>query len=291
MDNKTKKKITSPKFFLIYVLALASILLAVVIFNGVMNTGNLQKIESTQNLDATSIPAGNQDQPSPTAEPTTNPDLPLSGLTVVIDAGHQENPPEGKESYMPWDESKTKAKNTHGTTGQFTGIEEYVVNLEIALKVRDTLQKQGATVVMTRDNHGTSLSNQERAGIANNSNAQIAISIHCNGSDNPNVSGAESYTRDKGDGTAEYKARSASDLALSQSLINSVCASTGAKNRGAKLSDAHTGINYSKIPFIILECGFMSNESEDRLLSTADYQQKIADGIYNFLKDNKSSII
>lgn len=291
-----KKKMSLTQFFSIYILILAAILFGIVACNSTFSSGDTKKEPqstsvSENNGNNESTGKGEETGSKPTSEPVTDSKLPLSGLTIVVDAGHQENPPEGKESYMPWDQSKTKAKNTHGTTGISTGNNEYEINLEIALKVRDTLQSQGAKVVMTRENHGTSLSNQDRANIANTSNAQVALSIHCNGSDNSSVAGVEIYSRGSGDGTAEYASRSTSDQAIAQGIINAVCKSTGAKNRGSKTSDNYTGINYSKIPFIILECGFMSNPEEDKNLADPAYQQKIADGICDYFKENKSTLL
>jgi len=40
-----------------------------------------------------------------------------------------------------------------------------------------------------------------------------------------------------------------------------------------------TGFNWSKVPVIIPEMGFMSNPAEDRLLATTSYRQKIADAL------------
>ncbi len=291
MVNKKKKKLTITQFFLIYILILAAILLGVSSCNAALNSGNMEKVNkepSSQGDDKTTQPTPVTGVQSDVKEDSS---LPLSGLTVVIDAGHQENPPAGQEPYMPWDQSQTKAKNTHGTTGTATKKAEYVVNLEIALKIRDSLQEQGAKVILTRDNHETSLSNQDRAKIASDSNAHLAISIHCNSSGSSSVSGVETYSRGAGDGSAEYKARSEKDARIAQGLIDAVCNSTGATNRGAKTSDYYTGINYSSIPFIILECGFMSNPQEDKSLCDANYQQRIADGVFNYLRDNKASLV
>lgn len=291
MENKRKqkKKLSITQFFIIYIAILALILVGISACNSSLNSGNTQKLESSSpdsSGPATTDTGSSEPAPSPTADPN----LPLSGLTIVIDAGHQETPPEGKETIAPWSTTE-KAKNTHGTTGVATGNNEYEINLEIALKIRDTLQAQGANVVMTRDNNGTSLSNQDRANVANTSNAQLAISIHCNGAESASANGTEIYLRGDGDGTTEYKNRSIAEKALATSLLNSVCESTGSKNRGAKTSDSYTGINYSNIPFFILECGFMSNETEDRKLGDAAYQQKIADGILKFLESNKASLL
>ena len=147
----------------------------------------------------------------------------------------------------------------------------------------------GASVIMTRDKNNISLSNQDRASISNNNNADVIISIHCNGADDSSISGTEVYSRGSGDGSAAYAERSKKEAGLAEKLIASVCAATGSHNRGARLSDNYTGINFAKAPCFILECGYMSNPEEDKKLSDSSYQDKIVQGIKNFLIENKDA--
>ena len=56
---------------------------------------------------------------------------------------------------------------------------------------------------------------------------------------------------------------------------------TGAKDRGIVSTSEMSGFNWSKVPAVIVEMGMMSNAAEDRLLSSATYQQKLATGISN----------
>lgn len=200
---------------------------------------------------------------------------------ICIDPGHQKNPPSGYETVSPWG-TATKLKNTSGATGVSTRTPEYITNLQIALKVRDTLQKNGYKVVMTRDNNDTHLSNQQRAAIANNAGADLTISIHCDSVDSSSVKGVDTFSRGSGDGSAAYKRRSDADNWYAEQLLNDVCNKTGAVKRSAVKSDSYTGINWNARTCIILECGFTSNAAEDRNLNSAAYQQKIADGVLAF---------
>lgn len=66
---------------------------------------------------------------------------------------------------------------------------------------------------------------------------------------------------------------------LGQSVLDAYCESTGMKNLGVQTNDTMTGINWSKIPVIILEMGFMTNEQDDLNMADPEYQVKMADGI------------
>lgn len=211
----------------------------------------------------------------------------LNGLKICIDAGHQQKGNSEKERCAPWNDIM-KSKCTSGTTGVFTGIDEYVMNLEIALKIRDELVKYGADVLMIRENHNVDISNKERAEMANDFAADITLRIHGNSCDTPSVNGIELFVRDIGDGTSKYKKKSDADYKIASDLLGYICESTGAKSRGVKRSDAYTGINWCEGTCIIIECGFMSNEKEDKLMNTKEYQQKIADGIKNYFVSSMS---
>ncbi len=237
--------------------------------------------------------APNNQSPNTTSQPQNqNPSKPLSGMTICIDAGHQGQGNTEKEACAPWGSDKNskvnnstmKAKCTSGTTGKYTGIPEYQTTLQIAKKVEATLEGLGATVVMVRDTHDVNISNIERAQIGNNAKADVTLRIHCNGAENTSANGIDVYTRGVGDGTSEYSTRSNNDYALASELLDYLVAATGAKKRNVNKSDSYTGINWSEVPCIIIECGFMSNEIEDKNLNDAVYQQKIADGIASWLK-------
>ena len=54
---------------------------------------------------------------------------------------------------------------------------------------------------------------------------------------------------------------------------------TGAKKRGVFLRDTYTMNNWSVVPCILVECGFMSNPEEDEKLNDPDYQNLLVQGM------------
>ena len=223
------------------------------------------------------IPAGTPEadvQPAPTAtpEPTKEPGR-LEGLLIGIDPGHQAHANSDKEAVAPNSKEK-KAKVSSGTSGVSTGTPEYVVNLEVGLKLRDALEALGARVLMTRDVHEIDISNQERAFMMNEANADLVLRIHCDGANDRSVHGTTLYVRKTGERQTECKA--AADV-----LIGEMCAVTGAKNRGVCLRDTYTMNNWSTVPCILVEMGFMSNREEDEKLCDPNYQDLLVEGMVN----------
>lgn len=231
-----------------------------------------------------------------TAAPATDITVtgPLAGIVICVDAGHQNKALSDKEECAPWgpeanakvNNTVMKAKATAGTVGVATGATEYQVNLEIALKLEAALKAQGATVIMVRSDNESSISNKERALMANEAHCEVTFNIHCNGAESESANGTELYVRGAGDNTAEYSARSAKDYALGVKLLDRITTSAGSKKRNVNKSDAYTGINWRDHTTFIVECGFMSNPDEDRLLSTPEYQDKIVAGIVTFMLED-----
>ena len=218
---------------------------------------------------------------SPSPTPSAGLQLPLKGLKICIDPGHQGIGNREKEPCAPWNDL-LKAKCTSGACGNFTGVDEHVTTLAISQKIKTKLTALGAEVLLTRESPNVDLSNKERAEMANRFGADITLRIHCNSADSADAEGIELYVRDAGDGSAAYQRRSDEDYRKAAPLLDALCAETGARSRGLKKSDAYTGINWCEHTCIIVECGFLSNEKEDRLLQQAAYQDKIAEGIKNY---------
>lgn len=223
------------------------------------------------------------DTPSPTAEPkataTPTPTGALGktgGKLVVIDAGHQRKGNNDPEPDGPGS-STTKAKVSAGTTGHYTGIPEYELNLAVAKKVEAILKARGYRVIMVRDTHDVDISNSERAEVANKAGADVFVRIHANANDNSEVNGAETLCQTK-DNPYNSKLYPQSRK-LSQSILDAICAECGCKKRHVVETDTMSGINWCQVPVTIVEMGFMTNEKEDRLMATEEYRDKLAKGI------------
>ena len=201
-----------------------------------------------------------------------------SNYTIVIDAGHQRNAMDEQEPIAPG-ATQTNAKVSPGTKGSFSGVPEYEVTLDVSLLLRDIFRNKGYNVVMVRESHDVTISNSERAMVANNNNASAFIRIHCNYAENQSVKGALTMCQTKNNPyCGQYYSQSRN---LSDRVIKRLCEATGAKSRGIMETDTMSGINWCSVPVTIVEMGFMSNREEDLLLVDKNYQNKLAIGIAN----------
>ncbi len=223
-----------------------------------------------------------ESETAPPPEPEPQP-LPLEGRIICLDPGHCVTEEAGKgyrEPVSPLSD-ETKPRYLSGTRG--ASLTEEQLNLQVALKLRDALEALGAEVVMTREVSEISLPNTERCRIANESGADVHVHIHADGSESTSANGVSVLIPD-GDllGTPSIVEESAR---LGQLMVDCVSEATGAKNRGTVPRSDLTGLNFSEIPSVFIEMGFMTNPEEDALLSSGEYQDKIVAGMANSLMD------
>ena len=190
--------------------------------------------------------------------------LPISGKTIVIDAGHGK-PDEGAQSS--------------------TGTTEAAINLKIALKLQNLLEQSGTTVMLTRSDENAiydidskTLKQKKisdihnRVKIGNESSADIFVSIHLNKIPQQQYDGWQTFYRE---GSSEGQKLAVS---IQNSLNNAI---QKENNRLAKTIDNIYIIKHVEIPITIVECGFLSNPEEEKKLLDDEYQNKLAWGIYN----------
>ena len=197
---------------------------------------------------------------------------------MAIDPGHQgswvdmsDQEPSGPGS------SEMKAKASTGTQSSFSDKKEYELNLEISLLLRDELEERGYEVVLTREDHDTAISNAERAQLAYEQGGDIYVRIHANGSDDPSVSGALAMVPSSDNPYVGYLAEDS--YLLGQCILDAYCSKASFESLGVQYYDNMTGINWSQIPVMILEMGFMTNQSDDSRMSDPSVQPLMAEGI------------
>jgi N-acetylmuramoyl-L-alanine amidase/type II secretory pathway predicted ATPase ExeA len=236
-------------------------------------------------LDALSAAKGSPDSPlSLTRE------LGLKINRIVIDAGHG-----------GWD---TGAKGPHG-------LMEKDVCLDVALRLGQLIEQNipGAQVVYTRKDD-TFVPLEERTAIANNADADLFISIHANSSGSSEVRGVETYYLSLAT-SKEAKELAIRENALTQSSVHDLpdlVKKIASNEKIAESRDLATDIQYTlsqrlqgvssheknrgvkQAPFIVLtganmpavlsEISFVTNASDEILLSGESQRQRIADGLY-----------
>jgi N-acetylmuramoyl-L-alanine amidase len=222
--------------------------------------------------------------PAPPQPPAASP----GRRVVAIDPGHN-----GANGSHPEEINRqvdigngTKACDTTGTETD-DGYRESAFTFDVARRVRDLLEGEGVTVVLTRsDDEGVGPCIDERAAIGNRAAADAAISIHADGG----PAGGSGFhviepARIEGltDAIVEPSAR------LGRAVHDAYAAGTGlpdssyAGSNGIDVRDDLGGLNRSTVPKVFIECANMRNAGEAALLSDPDFRQRIASGIVDGL--------
>ena len=207
------------------------------------------------------------------ADPTV---LQCETKVVMIDPGHQAVANYQLEPVGPGS-STMKAKVSAGTASVNTGTPESELVLTLGLKLRTELQEHGIEALMTRETQAVDISNAQRAQMANSADADLFVRVHADGATDPAVNGVlmlyPASITGWTDDIAEDSAHAAT-LAL-QELVKA----TGAHNRGLSVRSDITGFNWSDVPVFLPEVGLMTNPTEDALMATDAYQDKIVSGL------------
>ena len=191
---------------------------------------------------------------------------------VCLDPGHGTLPAVGRQTEpIGPGSSVRKIKDGGGAPG------EAPVALAIAQRTRALLQRDGYRVAMTRTGPTYVGGNIARAQFCNVRHAALMVRIHADGSTDSAQHGVKTLVPAFHRGWTDdiY----AASLRAARKVQTAVARSTGAKNIGLVLRSDLTGFNWANVPAILVECGFMTNPAEGRLLRTRPYQLKVARGL------------
>lgn len=173
--------------------------------------------------------------------------------TIVIDAGHG-----GRDG---------------GAVGKTTGETESYLNLQFALKLKNLCEEYGFKVILTRKDmnglYSAFASNKKRSEmekrmeIIEETAPDLVVSIHMNSFSNSSARGAQVF----------YAETHPEFEGFAQKVQDSLHKEIDYSKKTAKPSDFYV-INTTSKPSILVECGFLSNEEEERLLIDENYQHK-----------------
>ena len=186
----------------------------------------------------------------------------VSGRKIVIDAGHGGVDPGAKAPGIALEKD---------------------INLDIAMHLKRLFSKAGVYVVMIReadhdlapDDFQGGLARRKkkdleaRVNLANDSGADLFLSIHANSFPGQTWSGAQTF----------YNAGETESNAWARAVQNELVNQLGPNNRKAKSADFRV-LSDTKMPAILVEVGFLSNPREARLLADEEYRRKVAESIY-----------
>jgi N-acetylmuramoyl-L-alanine amidase len=198
----------------------------------------------------------------------TAPPTPL----ICIDPGHGTIPAIGRQTEpIGPGSSQLKIKDGGGTAG------EAPVALAIALKTRALLKGDGYRVAMTRTGRSYAGGNIERARFCNVRHAALMIRIHADGSTDRSLHGVKTLVPALHRGWTDdiY----ASSVRAARRVQSAVVRQTRALDLGLMQRSDLTGFNWANVPAVLVECGFMTNPAEARLLRSNAYQLKVARGL------------
>ena len=203
-------------------------------------------------------PATPTAEPQPTATPEPQP---LTGWTILIDPGHG-----GYDG---------------GAKARDSGVWEKVITLDVALQVEKCLAAQGASIIMTRredadlctEDRPAALTKKRqdmlaRVEMAVSAKVDMVLSIHMNEYRARGESGPQVFYRQGSDAGRLLAG------CMQEALVRHL---RPRKERAAMAGDYF--ILQLDVPSVLVECGFISNPEEERLLLSGDYQARLGEAI------------
>lgn len=239
------------------------------------------KLEEKQNLKENNKEKAKTEEKDNSKEGTVK-----NKKVIVIDPGHSSGGNKGQERQSP-DSNVLKIKDPGGAQGVVSKTPEYAINMKVALKLKALLEKDNYKVIMTKTQHKENPGNVERAEVGNSNKADLVIRIHCDSSDNQKVQGASMLVPGK---TGYGKSINSISKQYGQIILESLVNECKMSSKGVVERNDLTGFNWSKVPVVLVEMGFMSNPKEDQMLEDEAYQNKLAQGLFKGIKKAMAAI-
>ncbi len=193
--------------------------------------------------------------------------------TIILDPGHG-----GKDC---------------GALGKIT--QEKLINLRLAKRLAELLTRMGYNVVLTRNGDST-LTLEQRTGIASQRKADLFLSLHVNSAADRSISGIETFcltpsgAPSSNGGTPDYRRLSgnrfdSNNIMLAYCMQRNLLVKTGAEDRGVKRARFQV-LRDVNCPAVLIEIGFISNRAEEQKMAGSAYidtvARAIADGVGNY---------
>jgi N-acetylmuramoyl-L-alanine amidase len=217
---------------------------------------------------------------SATASPTPTPAAPLAGKTIGIDPGHngQNKSDPAYLARMIWNGRELETCDTTGTETD-GGYAEAAFTFAVATYLRADLLRDGATVVMTRQNNdGVGPCVDRRAQILNAAHASVAIDIHGDGgpASGRGFTVLEPVADGPNNGAIASSLRFGADVHAAMLAGTSMPVADYYGENGYIFRNDLAGLNLTTVPKILIECGNMRNATDARLMQTPAFQQQLA---------------
>ena len=301
--NKSKNPAQMRKLIIISSVALVVVILGIVAFvnrAGIMSmfnniSGNTVPVttetsasSTTESSETSDTQSTTSEEPTPTPTPAATPtpvplsaDAPnLSGLTIVIDPGHQQKTSEENERVATW-MSAEKSRSTSGGVGISTGIHEYELTLNFSMILKNYLEGCGANVIMTRTENNVDLSNQERAKMATSSNCDLFLRIHADSANDSKTSGIQMYVPSTGE---NYQ----TDMNRGKTLGEQLAEIMQIPFNGVLATEVYTGLNYAKsVNSLQISLGYLTNSDDEAVITNEEMQYKIVVCLAKFCEQYK----
>ena len=198
--------------------------------------------------------------------------IPRREYTIVIDVGH--------------------GGSDNGVIGKESGVTESEINLLVSFNLKSKLEERGVSVILTRE--GKSVLNgksgtkkddfEKRKSIINDAQPDVIVSIHQNKFPDASRRGAQVF----------FNAQSAEGKSLATAVqlgLNELNLQNVNRTYDALKGDYYI-LNCSSYPSCIVECGFLSNPEDEKLLLDATYRdelcKKITKGIFAYLNESST---